>query len=141
MKNGDYVLVIAPEEYVGMLYRGRYVYEHHLVWWENTGDLVGDGEVVHHINDDKRDNRFVNLQRMTVAEHNKLHGSGITMCELLCPECGKIFFRERRRTFLAQKSEISFCSRKCIGYFAFSSASRDKIKEAKKINLIQIFVE
>jgi len=43
MKNGPYEMVIAPEEYPGRRYRNRYVYEHQLVWWKNTGKLVPKG--------------------------------------------------------------------------------------------------
>jgi hypothetical protein len=31
VRNGKYTLVVAPAEYPGMRYRGRYVYEHHLL--------------------------------------------------------------------------------------------------------------
>lgn len=37
MRCGPYILIIPPPEYPGKKYRGRYAYEHHVVWWENTG--------------------------------------------------------------------------------------------------------
>jgi len=140
MKNGKYILVIAPKNYSGMKYRERYCYEHHLVWWENTGEIISDGEVIHHINDDKYDNRFENLQKMSVEEHNKLHATGKMMCELLCPVCKRKFTREKRKTFLVQPSEVTFCSRRCIGKFNYRKVSREKVEEAKRINLIRTFV-
>lgn len=33
VKNGPYELVIAPEEYPGKKYRGRYAYEHRVNYW------------------------------------------------------------------------------------------------------------
>ncbi len=45
----------------------RHIMEQHL------GRKLGFNEVVHHINEDTRDNRIENLQLMTRAEHQRLH--------------------------------------------------------------------
>lgn len=74
MRNGPYELVVAPDEYPGMKYRGRYCYEHHLVWWLKTGKTISADEVIHHVNGQKRDNRFCNLEKMTRSDHAKHHG-------------------------------------------------------------------
>ena len=73
MKNGPYELVVAPDGYPGKRYRGRYVYEHVLVWWANTGELPSPGKVVHHKNGKQRDNRFRNLELKTRAIHTREH--------------------------------------------------------------------
>ena len=53
---------------------GAGIYEHHQVWYENTGYIVDTTkEVVHHKNGVKSDNRFENLQLMSIFEHTKLH--------------------------------------------------------------------
>lgn len=49
-----------------------YVFEHTLVW-VSAGRVIGENEVLHHINKDKQDNRLENLQKMTKAQHNHLH--------------------------------------------------------------------
>ena len=135
MRNGEYELVIAPDDYPGMKYRDRYCYEHLLVWWMNTGRVPDDSEVIHHANGNKRDNRFENLILMTVEQHNETHSTGITMVELECPTCGRIFYRRRNITHLVITSKrIDFCSRKCVGEFNFRSASDSDKQHAEMIN-------
>ncbi len=97
MKNGPYELVIAPDDYPGMKYRDRYCYEHHLVWWENTGTLVPEGHLLHHRNGDHRDNRFENLHLLHIGNHGKYHATGVTCVYLKCEWCGKYFIREKRQ--------------------------------------------
>jgi hypothetical protein len=75
VRNGEYELVVAPVEYPGKKYRGKYVYEHQLVWWQNTGTVVPNGYLVHHVNEEKRDNRFSNLRLQSRASHGFHHGS------------------------------------------------------------------
>jgi len=74
MRNGPYELVVAPADYPGKRYRGRYVYEHHLVWWQHTGEVVPEGHVVHHKNEHKRDNRFDNFELQAKPLHDAAHG-------------------------------------------------------------------
>lgn len=47
--------------------------EHHLVWWERTGQRVARGFVLHHRDHDKTNNAFDNLELMTRSEHIKEH--------------------------------------------------------------------
>lgn len=50
-----------------------YAYEHLLVWVSAGNQRPGRSEVLHHLNDDKTDNRIENLQLISRAEHNRLH--------------------------------------------------------------------
>jgi len=61
MINGDYILIKPPVEYPGKRYRGKYVYEHHVIWWMNTGEILKDKEIIHHINHDKHDNSIESM--------------------------------------------------------------------------------
>lgn len=57
-----------------MLWMGdRYVYEHRFVIEQSLGRKLQRGEIVHHINENKKDNRLENLELMTLAEHNRKH--------------------------------------------------------------------
>lgn len=73
MKNGDYLLIVAPKDYPGKKYRNKYCYEHHYVWWKNTGELISYEDSLHHINGDKHDNRFENLEKVSRREHPSKH--------------------------------------------------------------------
>ena len=136
MKNGDYILVVAPDWYKGKRYRGRYCYEHHLVWEQNTGTPVPDGYIVHHKDRNKFNNSFDNLELLKNSEHAKLHSTrGKTMAKLRCPYCKKVFVREKRGLGFRN---ISFCSLQCAGKF-YNSKNPD-IEEAKKQNIICFFL-
>jgi len=117
MKNGPYELIKPPEDYPGKRYRGRYAYEHHVVWWQNTGELVPDGFLIHHINDKKRDNRFENLEMMSVSKHTAMHKDiGEAKFHIFeCAFCGitsKMAAKNYRyKTSIGQKEFC--CSRSC----------------------------
>lgn len=110
MRNGDYVLVVAPDEYRGKKYRGKYCYEHHLVYWQNTGIVPDSDQLIHHKNENKHDNTFDNLELMTKSEHSKEHGlkQGKTYWELTCHSCNTSFRKERRG-----KKAPKYCSVAC----------------------------
>jgi hypothetical protein len=50
-----------------------YVYEHLLVWCSAGMPRPLTGELLHHRNHNKQDNRLENLEIMTRADHNALH--------------------------------------------------------------------
>ncbi len=117
MKNGPYILVKAPFDYPGLKYRGKYVYEHQLVWWQYTKIIPPNGYQIHHKNSDKHDNRYENLEMVFKGTHSKLHGlskkKGWTL--LNCCWCKKPFKIEtRNHKAKAKQGQKHFhCSRSC----------------------------
>jgi len=51
--------------------RAQFIMEHYM------GRFLEPGEVVHHINQDKSDDRLENLQLMSREEHSSLHHAGL----------------------------------------------------------------
>lgn len=74
-ENGaGYVLVYKPDHPYHNDYKKIYVFEHRLVMEEKIGRYLEKGEVVHHINHIRNDNRPENLELFrTHSEHLKEH--------------------------------------------------------------------
>lgn len=51
-----------------------YIPEHQIVWEETHGVPLEPGQVVHHINGERADNRPENLVMLTHRQHGKRHG-------------------------------------------------------------------
>ena len=49
-----------------------HAYEHVLVWVEN-GNVLPNGNIIHHIDGNKENNEIENLEIMTASEHAKHH--------------------------------------------------------------------
>lgn len=58
-----------------------YAYEHLVVWVAAGNQRPTKAEVLHHVNEDKTDNRLENLRLMTRADHNRLHLEKRQRCE------------------------------------------------------------
>jgi hypothetical protein len=113
MKNGPYELVKPPADYPGKRYRGRYAYEHRVVWWQKTGQNPDEfpDHNIHHIDENKRNNDPANLEMIEGAEHSSHHhGTGETMVLMVCGHCERDFEVELRNSHTRR-----FCSRRCIG--------------------------
>ena len=75
---GGYVFVFVPEDdpYRPMAHERGYVLEHRLVMAQQIGRCLSIGEIVHHINGNKQDNRPENLE---LLPHNADHLPYITL--------------------------------------------------------------
>ena len=103
MRNGDYILIVPPIDYPGKKYRGRYAYEHQVIWWKYTNNLVPHGYMIHHINENKHDNSFINLELISRKTHTSIHTKKIAKpVALICEYCNKPFIRARRNVIYKQ---------------------------------------
>lgn len=90
----------------------KYVYE------TTTGRLIPRGLTVDHIDGDKTNDSFSNLQLLSSAANSSKHAGMFKtrrMVELSCPVCGSMFIRPRRATHLAGHKNATTCSRSCAG--------------------------
>lgn len=129
MKNGDYIMVIAPSDFPGKKYRNRYCYEHILVYWQAYGVLPDASQIIHHKDGNKHNNSITNLELRSRGDHTKLHNikQGHKVLKLICPGCQKEFIRRKHNSYLEKGGEVSCCSRRCIGIYTALSP-QEKLK-------------
>lgn len=115
VSKGDYNYAVVPEHPFATD-RG-YVLEHRIVVENSLCRLLGPDEIIHHVNEQKKDNRIENLIVTSVAEHNRHHNStGRTALLLRCPWCRIVFVREKRQTHIGKKTgRYTCCSSSCRG--------------------------
>lgn len=129
MKNGPYEMIVAPEGYPGKKYRGRYAYEHIVVWWQFHGQVPPKGYEIHHKDMNHRNNKPDNLMLVSCSEHRKLHGRlrhEKSRKELICPWCKKQFFLKGNAARSRIKQNINnnlYCSRSCASKFQFRGST------------------
>ena len=134
MKNGNYILVIAPDNSPGKKYRGRYCSEHVLVYWQHFGILPNNDEIIHHKDGNKRNNNINNLELMKRSEHAKMHqlSKGEAYIKMQCPFCGNEFIRSKSNSYFYKDNRSSMCcSRRCARLFSMIPQEEKKLRIEK----------
>lgn len=93
LNDRGYVLILRPDHPNSR--KDGYILEHRFVMSQALGCPLQSGEIVHHKNGDKIDNRLENLQVTTQPAHTesrwqngKLSEHHIQRSVIECPECG-----------------------------------------------------
>ena len=111
VKKGDYLYAVV-KDHPNATANG-YVLHHRVVIENHLGRLLTKDEIVHHKDEDKKNNSIDNLEVMDKREHARMHNkTGRTCIELECAHCGVKFQREKR--LIKGKG---LCSRRCNGLY------------------------
>ena len=142
VSKGDYNYCVV-KNHPNATKRGSYVYHHRIVMENHLGRILNLDEIVHHKNENKKDNRIENLELMNLSEHSRLHGTtGQQMVVLKCPECSKIFEKRRGHTHIINKNnKFTACSKSCSGKFSWKLYKHGFTNKIKKLLLDNVVKE
>ena len=108
-----YVLLWRPTHPEAM--RGGYVREHRMIMSDYLGRKLNRGEVVHHKNGSKTDNRLRNLELLSNEDHTRHHWLGVKRSDTgkLCKFCS---IKTRSKYGLcAYHYRQEWAKKKCVG--------------------------
>jgi len=83
------------------------IFEHTMVMEQYLNRSLDNGEVVHHIDGDKTNNDIMNLDVMTVKEHNKCHGSGANELLFDLYKNGIITYNHETKRYEKPKTKVA----------------------------------
>lgn len=89
------------------------IYEHQLVASYGYGVPLSNKMMhVHHLNENRHDNRFSNLAYLTSSEHGKAHDRNPN--RVPCNNCGQM---AKRSPAVVKSKKYIFCSRSCYIHY------------------------
>lgn len=95
-----------------------YLYHHRVVMEQLLGRFLQPHEIVHHKDENGRNNDPLNLELLpNQAAHTNHHHPTKEPLLLHCHRCGEPFLQARRNRAEVKGYRHSFCSRRCNGLF------------------------
>ena len=111
----------------------------HVVWWLHTDEFISGENIswdIHHRNEDKLDDRFLNLDKLRHDEHARLHNpKGLNMIDAVCIHCGVSFKKDGWR--VKEGSWPKFCSQICYHAHPRSTAHKENIRRGMKLTYLE----
>jgi hypothetical protein len=96
------------------------------VWWINTGEILTKGQVIHHKNENTRDNRYLNLEKKDNKQHVSDHSKPIELTIIFCSWCNQEFTIEAKN--FRAKSKAGQTNFYCCRSHQAKDAHRNKKK-------------
>lgn len=112
---GDYIYARVPDHPNAT--KHGYVLEHRIVVENALGRLLTTNEVVHHRDENKKNNHLDNLEVLTRSAHSKHHAMKPKFYWPSCAECGVVFLRRYNQRPGTKGYVNTFCTRSCAGKF------------------------
>ena len=140
---GNYNFAYVPEH--PKAYKHGYVLEHRIVMENYIGRLLTNKEIVHHKNNNGKDNRLENLELFANEfEHKRMHGikRKRKFADLRCPYCNKVFTRKYNQIFIYKNGKYTACSRSCNAKFSHiikQNKNSKRINDSIKNNIVRIY--
>lgn len=99
-----------------------YALRAHVVWWLANGEPHPEGTALHHINENRTDDRIENLAVLPHGEHTRLHKPKRMR---VCVTCGREFHKPK-------KPRSKFCTYECYRVAPRSEATLQKMRASQK---------
>jgi len=142
VSKGDYYYAVVPEH--PNRTKNNYVLLHRVLMENHLGRLLDSDEIVHHIDENKKNNEISNLQVMKALEHVLHHvkQKGETLLEMKCPCCKTVFSKPKNKTHVGKKEgKTTFCSASCRGKFwrdvQLNRITTDQVESAISENILK----
>lgn len=117
ISKGDYLYALVPEHPKAT--KNGYVLMHRIIMENHLKRILNENEIVHHIDENKKNNSIENLQILSNKEHGKHHSKSRSRIyvKLKCPWCQKEFEIPKNQSFLQKSSKYNCtcCSKFCRG--------------------------
>lgn len=139
-EKGRFVRFSGMQKYKQCQKKGVRKQKHILIWEEYYGKKVPRGHIIHHIDENKKNNSINNLKLITITEHNQLHHRGRTQWNK--GKNGEYILEKLRGRVVSEKQKTK-CRASWFNKYLNSNISIWKLKDegltpsqiSKKLNL------
>ncbi len=134
IKKGDYVYALVPDHPNAT--KSGYVLMHRVVMENHLNRLLDKDEIIHHKDENKKNNDISNLEITDIASHARLHNYKGRKFKAKCSYCEEWFECPCNQRPEIKGQKLKFCSRSCNGKYYHSNGFHFSKKTKINKNLI-----